>query len=79
MKISRTLAIAMENYDYSGLDPKDITDINYFWEQGSGHGFNDFTVIEWNEDSNDINGKCRITGLYDHCVEIELTKRGGVK
>jgi hypothetical protein len=64
MKISRNLAVSMENCDYSGLNENEIELIK---------NFPDFTVTDWNGDSNDINGRCAITGLYDHCVEIELT------
>lgn len=65
MIISRTLAVAMVNFDYSGLNNDEIELIK---------DFPDFTVTNWNEESNDINGRCSITGLYDHCVEIEKTQ-----
>jgi len=64
MLISRGLAVSMENADYSGLNDQEIELIK---------NFPDFTVTNWNEESNDINGRCSITGLYDHCVDIELT------
>lgn len=63
MRISRSLAVAMVNYDYSGLNDDEIKLIN---------DFPDFTVIDWSEDSNDINGRCGLTGLFDNCVEIEV-------
>ena len=63
MKISRSLAVSMVNCDYSGLNDDEIKLIN---------NFPDFTVIDWSEESSDINGRCEITGLFDHCVEIEV-------
>lgn len=65
MIISRNLAVSMVNCDFSGLNSDEVDALQ---------NFPDFTVINWNEDSNGINGKCRITGLWDHCVEIELRK-----
>lgn len=65
MLISRNLAVSMEYCDYSGLNENEIELIK---------DFPDFTVTNWNEESNDINGKCSITNLFDHCVEIELKK-----
>lgn len=65
MKISRNLAVSMVNSDMSGLNDNEIELIR---------DFPDFYVTDWAEESSDINGKCSITGLYDHCVEIE-TKR----
>lgn len=63
MKISRNLAVAMYNNDYSGLEQFEIELIK---------DFPDFTVTDWSDSSDGINGKCRITGLYDTIVEIEL-------
>lgn len=63
MKISRSLAVSMVNCDYSGLNDDEIKLIN---------DFPDFTVIDWSEESSDINGRCDLTGLFDHCVEIEV-------
>lgn len=63
MKISRTLAVCMVNADFSGLDENEIELIK---------DFPDFVVTDWAEYSTDINGKCSITGKYDHVVEIEL-------
>ena len=63
MRISRSLAVAMVNYDYSGLNIDEIKLIE---------AFPDFSVIDWSEGSNDINGRCGLTGLFDHCVEIEV-------
>ncbi len=63
MKISRNLAVSMVNCDYSGLNDDEIKLIN---------NFPDFTVIDWSEESSDINGRCGLTGLFDHCVEIEV-------
>ncbi len=53
----------MVNCDYSGLNDDEIKLIN---------NFPDFTVIDWSEESSDINGRCGLTGLFDHCVEIEV-------
>jgi hypothetical protein len=61
--ISRSLAVAMENADTSSLNNNEIELIK---------NFPDFVVTNWNEESNDINGRCSISGLFDHCVEIEL-------
>jgi len=47
----------------SGLSDDEIKLIN---------NFPDFTVIDWSEESSDINGRCDLTGLFDHCVEIEV-------
>ena len=47
----------------SGLSDDEIKLIN---------NFPDFTVIDWSEESSDINGRCSLTGLFDHCVEIEV-------
>ena len=63
MKISSFLACAMYNCNTSGLNDSEIELIK---------DFPDFTIIDYCNESNDINGKCRLTGLYDHCVEIEL-------
>lgn len=63
MKISRNLAVSMEYCDYSGLNKEEIELIK---------NFPDFTVVDWFEESNDINGRCAITHLWDHCVEIEI-------
>jgi len=62
-RISRALAVAMINCDYSGLNEEEIDSIK---------NFKDFKVIDWNEESNDINGRCNISGKFDHCVEIEI-------
>lgn len=62
MKISKHLAIAMENADTSGLSEADLDAIK---------DFPDFTVIDYPE-SNDINGRCALTGLWDTVVEIEI-------
>jgi len=63
MKISRSLAVSMVNCDYSGLNDDEVKLIK---------DFPDFTVIDWSEESSDINGRCGLTGLFDHCVEIEV-------
>lgn len=55
----------MVNCDFSGLDHDEIEKCK---------SFPDFTVENWHEESNDINGICAITRKWDHCVEI--TKRG---
>ena len=64
MRISRHLAVAMENCDLSGLNDEDTAIVNRI-------DF-DFVVIDWAEDSQDINGVCALTGLHNHCVEIEV-------
>ena len=70
MKISKQYAVCMVNADFSGLLLEDVTALNDFMNE---HG--DFTVTDWSEDSNGINGKCFISGLYDCCVEIELNNK----
>jgi hypothetical protein len=60
------LAVAMEYFDYSGLSEDEIELVK---------NFPDFTVIDWCDESTDINGKCSITHLYDHCVEIEFKNK----
>lgn len=65
MKISSFLACAMSNCDTSGLSDSEIELIK---------DFPDFTITDFCSESNDINGNCWLTGLYDHCVEIELTR-----
>lgn len=63
MKISKNLAIAMVNCDLSGLNE---------YETNLIEDFPDFDVIDWNENSNGINGKCAISGLWDSCAEIKI-------
>ena len=63
IKICRALAVAMINADTSGLNENEIELIKHF---------PDFTVTDWNEESSDINGNCFLTGLYAHCVEVEI-------
>lgn len=63
--ISSNLAIAMYNTDTSGLNDNEIELIK---------DFPDFIVTNWNTESSDINGKCSITKLYDHCIEIEIKR-----
>lgn len=63
MNISRNLAAAIDHCDYSGLENNEIELIK---------DFPDFYVIDWKEESKDINSKCAITRLWDHCVEIEV-------
>ena len=67
MLLSRHLAVALTNCDFSGLNEEDMENINKI-------DF-DFYVVNWNEESSDINGRCFISGLYDHCVEIEIVDR----
>ena len=62
MKIDRNLALAMVNADMSGLNDSEIDLIK---------DFPDFNVTNWHDDSTDINGKCSLTGLWSHCVEVE--------
>ena len=64
--ISSFLACAMYNADTSGLNDNEIELIK---------DFPDFTITDYKSDSNDINARCSITGLWDHCVEIEINKR----
>lgn len=63
MKISRLLATCMVNNDYSGLNREEVELVK---------DFPDFTVLDWYDDSNDINGICRITGEYDRVIEISI-------
>lgn len=63
MTISRHLAIAMMYADTTGMSVSEIKLTENF-----GH----FTVTDWNGDSTDVNGVCAITGLWAHCVEIEM-------
>lgn len=63
MKMSRSLAVALINCDPSGLDDETLevyNNINFH-----------FVVIDWVEESSDINGVCEFTKLHDHCVQIE--------
>ena len=62
-KMDRNLAVSLINVDNSGLNEDDLEIYNSI-------DFN-FVVINWNEDSNDINDKCDFTGLWSHCVIIE--------
>lgn len=62
MKISKTLAIAILNDDFSGLNDEMI-------EHAKKVDF-DFEITDYSDESNDINGVCEITGLYDCCVEV---------
>jgi uncharacterized protein YlzI (FlbEa/FlbD family) len=55
----------MYNCDTSGLNDSEIELIK---------DFPDFTITDYCNESDDINGKCRITGLHAHCVEIELRR-----
>lgn len=66
MLISRNLAVAMINCDYTGLTQEEILQIDDFTNDVP-----DFFVTNWNEESNDINGICAISRKWDHCVEIE--------
>lgn len=61
--LSRTLAVCLINCDFSGLNDDDMKIIESI-------DFN-FDVIDWAEDSSDINHRCDFTGLWDHCVIIE--------
>lgn len=61
--ISSNLATAMINADTSGLNSDEIKLVE---------SFPDFYVTDYKEESNDINGRCSLTGLYDHCVEVEF-------
>ena len=63
MKLSRNIAVSCVNADPSGLNEEDLEVYN---------SIGDFTVLDWAEESTDINGKCDFTGYWDHCVEIEL-------
>lgn len=64
MIISRSLAVAMVNNDFSGIEDQELIERLI--------SFHDFNVTNWNEESSDINGRCSITGKFDHCVEIEI-------
>jgi hypothetical protein len=72
MKISRNLAVAMTYADFSGLTDTEIAQVKHFSENVPS-----FVVTNWNEESNDINGQCSITRLWDHCVEIEKISEEG--
>lgn len=61
--MSRTLALALVNCDPSGLSDDDL-------ELYNSVDF-DFDVIDWVEDSSDINGVCDFSKKYDNCVTIE--------
>jgi len=61
--MNRNLAVALYNCDPSGLEGQDLKDYESV-------DF-DFVVTDWAEDSTDINDKCDISGLWDHCVTIE--------
>lgn len=63
-KMARWLAIALINCDSSGLEETDLELYNSI----SFH----FTVTDWAEDSQDINGRCDFTKLHDHVVTIEV-------
>lgn len=65
MRISRGLAVSMINCDISGLDDDEIELIR---------DFPDFNVTDWCTDNKGINAVCSITGLWDHCVEIEVKR-----
>lgn len=65
MKISKNLAVCMINFDYSGLNESEIELVREF---------PDFQVTDWNDESSDINARCSITGQWDCCVDIELSK-----
>lgn len=69
MLISRNLAVCMYNADYSGITKE---------EKELIVNFPMFHVIDWKEESSDINGRCSITGLWDHCVEIEILDKEAV-
>ena len=64
MKLSRHIAVALEYCDTTGLNGPEIDIYNSI-------DFN-YTVTDWAEESSDINGICDFTGLWDHCVTIEL-------
>jgi len=62
MKISKTLAIALVNDDFSGLsdETKALAEkVNF-----------GFVINDYADESNDINGVCEITGQYDCCVDV---------
>lgn len=63
-KIVKTLAIALCNCDPSGLCDDDLKIYDEI-------DFN-FTVIDWCDDSSDINGVCDFTKLHAHCVTIQV-------
>jgi len=72
-KISRTLAVASENADLSGLSGSDIESLEKFEAhliETYGHAL--WVITDWAEESTDINARCEIHGLMDHCVTIEI-------
>jgi hypothetical protein len=62
-KMNRTLAVCLYNCDSSGLNKGDL-------ELYNSIDF-DFNVVDWAEDSSDINGMCDFSRLHDHCVTIQ--------
>ena len=66
MYMSRNLAVALINCDPSGLNDETLGIYNRI-------DF-DFDVVHWHEESSDINARCDYTGLWDHCVKIEVAE-----
>jgi len=67
MKMGRWLAVALTNCDPSGLSEENFK----IYESVDF----DFNVIDWSEESSDINDKCDFSHKWDHCVEIERVER----
>lgn len=63
MKISSYLAMVLIGSDLEDLSKEELDAVNKI-------DF-DFTITDYAEESNDINGICEITGLWSHCVTIE--------
>ena len=67
MRILREFAVAILNNDFSGFSCEEIEQVDNFLER-----YPFFTVPDWGDESNDLNGKCSISGQWGHTVEIEL-------
>jgi hypothetical protein len=61
--LDRTLAVCLVYCDFTGLTDDDMEVINSI-------DF-DFNVINWCEESTDINYKCDFTRKWSYCVIIE--------
>lgn len=68
VKMSRWLATCLVNCDTSGLNESDLEIYNSI-------DF-DFNIVDWAEESSDINGKCAFSNLWDHCVTIQIKNKG---
>lgn len=72
-KIGRNFAVADENADLSGMEDSDIKLLEDFTQRLiDRYGHAHYTVTDWAEESSDINDRCDISKLMDHCVTIEI-------